>query len=292
MHRILTLSFALILCSIGIPSHAQSVSNNSTPPDQAQLLKSSEAFVRNLFTWGPEYKVKIGPLTPSPSQDFYTVPLEVTINGQSDTGTVYVSKDGKTFLRGEMFDMSADTFADNRSKLKLEGAPSQGPANAKINLYIFSDFECPHCQLLHNMLKEIVPKYPQVHFVYKDFPLTQIHTWAETAAIGAHCAFQQSPDAYWKVSDSIFASQDLISATNVWDKLLEFATAARLDTDAFKACVASPEAKLAVDNNHQQGESLGIAGTPAVYVNGRPVVNVTVETIEQFLRFEQAAQNK
>lgn len=292
MHRKSIFSFALIFLSIAVPSHAQSSTNNSTPPDQAQILKSSEAFVRNLFTWGPEYKVKIGPLTPSPSQDFYTVSLEVTINGQSDTGTVYISKDGKTFLRGEMFDMSADPFAEYRSKLKPEGAPSQGPANAKVSLYVFSDFECPHCQLLHNMLKEIVPKYPQVHFVYKDFPINQIHPWAETAAIGARCAYQQSPAAYWKVSDSIFASQDLISASNVWDKLLEFATAARLDTDAFKACVASPEAKQAIDENHQQGESLGVTGTPAVYVNGRSVANVTIETIEQFLNFEQAAQKK
>ena len=142
------------------------------------------------------------------------------------------------------------------------------------------------------MLKEIVPKYPQVHFVYKDFPINQIHPWAETAAIGARCAYQQSPAAYWKVSDSIFASQDLISASNVWDKLLEFATAARLDTDAFKACVASPEAKQAIDENHQQGESLGVTGTPAVYVNGRSVANVTIETIEQFLNFEQAFQKK
>ena len=292
MHRKLIPSFALIFLLVAIPAHAQSAANNSAPPDQAQILKFSEAFVRNLFTWGPEYKVKIGPLTPSPSQDFYTVPLEVTINGQSDTGTVYISKDGKTFLRGELFDMSADPFAEYRSKLKPEGAPSQGPANAKISLFIFSDFECPHCQLLHNMMKEIVPKYPQVHFVYKDFPLTQIHPWAETAAIGAHCAFQQSPAAYWKVSDAIFASQDLISATNVWDKLLDFANSAKLDADAFKACLASPEAKQAIDESHQQGESLAITGTPAVYVNGRPVANVTLETIEQFINFEEAAPKK
>lgn len=277
---------------VAAPSVAQSAPNSSAPPDQAQLLKSAEAFVRNLFTWGPEFQVKVGPLTPSPSPDFYTAPLEVTINGQSDKGTVYVSKDGMTFLRGEMFSMSEDPFADNRSKLKSEGAPTQGPANAKISVYIFSDFECPHCQLLHNMLKDIVPKYPQVLFVYKDFPLTQIHPWAETAAIGARCALQQSPAAYWTVSDAIFASQDLISATNIWDKLQDFASAANLEPAAFKSCMASPEAKEFVAASHQQGESLGVNGTPAVYVNGRPVTNLTPETIEQFLNFEQSAQTK
>jgi len=261
-------------------------------PDQSQLMKSAEAFVRNLFTWGPEFAIKLGPLTPSPSPDFYTVPLEVTLNGQTDRGTVYISKDGKTLLRGEMYSMSADPFAENRSKLKGDSAPEQGPATAKVTVFEFSDYECPHCLLLHGMMKEIVPKYPQVRFVYKDFPLIQIHPWAETAAIGAHCAYVQSPAAYWKVSDAIFASQDLISASNVWDKLLDFATAARLDSDAFKACMASPEAKQFVDDSHLQGDSLGVTGTPAVYVNGRLVTNVTVDTISQYLDFELAAQKK
>jgi protein-disulfide isomerase len=274
------------------PSSAQAVPQAPAPPDQAQLLKSSEAFIRNLFTWGSEFKVNVGPLTPSPSSDFYTVPLEVTMNGQTDKGTVYVSKDGKTFLRGEMFNMAADPFADTRSKLNAEGSPTQGPANAKVTFFAFSDFECPHCQLLHNMMKEIVPKYPRVRFVYKDFPLIQIHPWAETAAIGARCAFQQSPATYWKVSDAIFASQDLISASNIWDKLLDFASAANLDSDSFKACMASPEAKEAIDESHKQGEALGINGTPAVYVNGRVVTNVTTESIDQFLDFELAAQKK
>jgi protein-disulfide isomerase len=273
-------------------SFGQAPAQSSTPPDQAQILKSSEAFVRNLFTWGSEFKVKVGPLTPSPSPDFYTVPIEVTVNGQTDMGAVYVSKDGKTFLRGDIYSMSADPFADMRSKLDADGSPTQGPATAKVTLFEFSDFECPHCLLLHNMMKDIVAKYPQVRFVYKDFPLIQIHPWAETAAIGARCAYLQSPPAYWKVSDAIFASQDLISATNVWDKLLEFASAARLDADAFKACMVSPDTKKAVDDSHAQGEVLGVNGTPAVYVNGRPIANVTTETIEQFLDFELTAQKK
>jgi protein-disulfide isomerase len=280
---------ALACISIASSSFGQSPAQSSQP-DQAQLLKSTEAFIRNLFTWGPEYTVKLGPLLPSPSQDFYTVTIEVSINGQTNKGSVYVSRDGKTFLRGDLYSMSADPFAEDRAKLKAGDSPSKGPANARVTLFAFSDFECPHCLELHKIMKDIEAKYPQVRFVYKDFPLTQIHPWAESAAIGARCAFQQSPAAYWKVSDDIFANQDLISATNVWDKLVDFASAARLDADTFKSCMASPEAKKAVDDSQAEGVALGITGTPAVFVNARPVSVVSAESISQFIDFELAAQ--
>lgn len=284
----------LVTC-LAATAHAQSSSAAAAPsptPEQAQLLKSAETFLRNLFTWGPSYQVKVGPLTPSPSPDFYTVPIEVSINGQSDKGTVFISKDGKTFIRGEMFNMNADPFAENRSKLHTEGAPSLGPANAKVTLIEFSDFECPHCLELHNVLKDIQAKYPQLRIVHKDFPISQIHPWAETAAIAGRCAFQQSPSAFWKLSDFLFSNQDLISASNVWDKVTQFAGDANLDQDAFKACMASPDAKKAVDDSVQQGQALGITGTPAVYINGRQVLSVTADAISEFIDYELAATKK
>jgi protein-disulfide isomerase len=273
---------------------AQSTPASSTPPEQSQLLKSAEAFMRNLFTWGPQYKVKAGPLTPSPSPDFFTVPIEVTINDQSDKGTVYISKDGKTFIRGQIYDTSADPFADTRAKLQKDAAaaPAIGPADAKVTLVEFSDFECPHCLELHNFMGELEAKYPQVRIVYKDFPITQIHPWAETAAIGARCAFQQSPAAFWKVYDTIFKNQDLISTSTVWDNVIQYASDAGLNADAMKSCMASPEVKKAIDDSHSEGVDLGINSTPTVFINGRPVVNVTLDTISEFIDYELAASKK
>jgi protein-disulfide isomerase len=287
------------LLAVGLHPVFAQVSPAATPPataasaptpEQAQLLKNAEAFLRNLFTWGPSYAVKVGPLTPSPSPDFYTVPIEVTVNGQSDKGTIFVSKDGKTFIRGEMFDMSTDPFAANREKLRTDivGAPALGPADAKVTLVEFSDFQCPHCLELHNILKDIPAKYPQVRIVHKDFPISQIHPWAETAAIAAHCAFVQSPAAFWKVSDALFRTQDLISTANIWDRATQYASDANLDVDAFKACLASPEAKQAVSDSREQGVALGVNSTPAVYINGRLVVGPNAETLSEFIDYALA----
>lgn len=270
---------------LATPSRAQN-STAVAPLDQSQLIHSSEVFIRNLFTWGPEYKLKLGPLGPSPSPDFYTLPIEVTVKDQTDKGSFFVSKDGKTFIRGEMFDTAADPFAANRGKLHIAGNPSKGPDSARVTIVEFSDFECPHCREVHNVLQSVEGHYPQVRVVFKDFPLTQLHPWADTAAIGGRCAFQQSPAAFWKVHDQIFDNQDLISTANVWDELVGFAGQAGLDTDAFKACLSSPEAKHAVEANRADGVALGVNSTPTLFINGRLLIGGDLTTIEQFIDFE------
>jgi protein-disulfide isomerase len=274
-----------ILVTLG-PAFAQSAPAPAPIGDQAELIKHTEAFVRDLFAWGPDFKVNMGPLAPSPSPDFYLVPLQVTVSGQTDAGTVYVSKDGKTFLRGEMFDMTANPFADNLAKLHIDGNPSQGPSDAKVTIIEFSDFECPHCREFSQTLRSIEPQYPQIRVVFKDFPLTQVHPWAETAAIAARCAYMQKPDAFWTFQAQIFDNQDLISTENVWDKLTSFAAQDGLDADAFKTCMSSPEAKQAVEANHREGEALNINSTPTVFVNGRPLVGGDKATLDQYIKYQ------
>lgn len=273
-------------------SAAATPAAGSTSPEQAKLLKSTEAFVRVLFGWGPDVKVSLGPLAASKSPEYYTVPVSVILEGHKEAGEVYVSKDGKTLLRGEIFDMATDPFAANRAKIHVDGSPTKGPADASVTLVEFSDFECPHCRALWEAMKAVEARYPQIRIVYKDFPLTNIHPWAQTAALGGRCAFEQSPAAFWKVEDSIFDNQDVLSPENVWDKLVEFATGAGLNADTFKACMASPEAAKAVDASHAEGVALGVDSTPTVYINGRPVVGGDENALVQYINFELATAKK
>lgn len=264
----------------------------AAPANEAQLTKSTEAFVRQLFAWGPNIKVTVGPFKQSPAPDYYTVPIEISFNDQKESGEVYVSRDGKTLIRGAIYDMSADPFAANRAKIHVDGSPSKGPANAQVTLVEFADFECPHCRELSEALAAVEQKYAQIRIVYKDFPLTQIHPWANTAALGGRCAFQQSSEAFWKLHDAIFENQDVISPENVWDKLIQFANAAGLNADAFKACMSAPDTQKAVDRSHAEGMALGVNSTPTVYINGRPLVGGDMSTLSQYIDFELAAQKK
>ena len=130
---------ALALLLVVLPSVGQTSKPAADPqpaaaapsPEEAALLKSTEAYVRTLFGWGSQIKVTVGPLAQSPAPDFYTVPIEVTLNDHKENGEVYVSKDGKTLLRGQLYDMRANPFADNLAKIRPDGSPSKGPADAE-----------------------------------------------------------------------------------------------------------------------------------------------------------------
>ncbi len=119
------LAATILFTAITSPAQTPPPATAPPSPEQAQLLKNTEAFIRTLFAWGPDFAVKLGPLSPSPSPDFYLVPLTVTIHDQTDTGSVFVSKDGKTFLRGEMYDTSLNPFADN---VKNSASPAIPPS--------------------------------------------------------------------------------------------------------------------------------------------------------------------
>lgn len=287
MRRISYLLVALALLTVIFPAFAQSAAPEQNPPaDEAQLLKNSEAFVRKLFAWGPEFQVKLGPASQSQAPGYYLVPVQITFGGQSDTGVLYISKDGKTLLRGELFDTSADPFAGNRAKLHPDGNPSRGPADARVTLVEFSDFQCPHCRQLYEAMKTLGPRYPQIRIVFKDLPIAAIHPWAETASLGGRCAYMQSPDAFWQIHDALFENQEFISAANIWDRLVELADQAGLDKDVFKACLASPEAGKGIEANIEDAKVLSVNSTPTVFVNGRPVVGGDPTTLQQYIDYE------
>ncbi len=250
--------------------------------------KRLEAYLRQLYAWGPSFHLKIGPLKGAPVPGFYEVPVEVTMSGQSDSAVVYVSKDGRYLLRGDLQDMTADPLAVVRSQIHLPNNPSKGPANAPVVVVEYSDFQCPSCRQLHQTLRTIAPNYPEVRFVFKEFPLSQIHPWAMTAALAGRCAYIQKPEAFWKLHDSIFDSQDIITPENVWQRMLDFAAQAGLDPAAFRSCMGSQQATDALNANVKEGQTLKIANTPTVFVNGRRLVGGDPNLLEQFIHYELA----
>ena len=114
------------------------------------------------------------------------------MGGQSDTAVVYVDKNGKFLIRGELDNMSVDPFAKSVPSCNRD-SPSMGPENAKVTLIEFADFECPSCRQLDLILRDSCPSHPEIRLVLKHFPLTEIHPWAMTAAIASPMHLRAKP---------------------------------------------------------------------------------------------------
>jgi protein-disulfide isomerase len=251
----------------------------------ATLETRVEKYLRDLYAWGPDYEVKVGTPKPSPIPDLLEVPITVSKEGQSDTASVYVSKSGKYMVRGELTDMTADPFADVAAKLHVGDSPTLGPADAKVTLIEFADFECPACRQLDLILRDLLPKHPEVRLVFKQFPLTDIHPWAMTAALATQCVYEQSPAAFWKMHDAIYDAQDAITPDNAWDKLLDLANQNGVSADAFKACMADPKTAAQIKSTIEEGHSVNIAATPTTFVNNRRLVGPNATSLNQYVSY-------
>lgn len=297
MHLKLRIAIIALLSVFTLRTAAQTTSGNGTKsqpnhsasspnPSPETMENRVEKYLRNLYAWGPAYEVKVGPPMPSPISDLLEVKVSVSMNGQGDSATVYVSKNGSFIIQGQLLDMSVDPFADNRSKLHPGNSPSIGSENAPITLIEFADFECPSCRQLDRILRDFLPNHPEVRLVFKHFPLTEIHPWAMTAAIASQCTFEQAPSAFWKIHDQIFDAQDGINLANVSDKMTDFAAKLGLNKDTFQSCISNPETTHQVEETMREGRALNLTATPTTFVNGRRVVGADESLLEQFVQIE------
>lgn len=297
MSRRWILFFLLFFTLFRFRSNAQTTSGKqpsaapkgaNTPSAKPGTIESRvEQYLRDLYAWGPAFEVKVGPTKPSPVPELMEVPVTVSMGEQSDTAVVYVSKSGNFLIRGELTDMLIDPFADTLAKLKVGTSPSLGPENAKITLFEFADFECPSCRQLDLVLRELLPRHPDVRLVFKHYPLTEIHPWAMTAAIASQCAYEQNPAAFWKIHDAIFDAQDVISPSNAWEKMQELAAQLGLNEESYRSCMTNPETANQVKSTIEEGHALKITATPTTFVNGHRVVGPDKALLEQNVSYSQ-----
>jgi protein-disulfide isomerase len=273
-----SLAFAATLVSAQQPA--------ASSPSQSQ--KSIEAFLRNYYALGPDITITVGAPKPVGSSGLSEVSVDVKSPEGSDTVKMYLTADGRYLIRGEVNDLNADPLAENISKFDLKGAPVFGNPKAPITIVEYGDFECPVCRNFHDAIRGMLPNYPQVKLIFKDFPIDSIHPWARTAALAGRCAYQQDPKAFWKMYDLIYDNQDLISAANAYEKMLEFAARAGLNADTLKSCLSGPQAAAEVDASIENGKLLQVRSTPTLFVNGRPLTGADPHALQQYLDYETA----
>jgi protein-disulfide isomerase len=279
------IGMALGLGFVGTIAYAQQGAGPTAAPE---TQKKVEAFLRNYYALGADYKITVGAPKPVGNSGLSEVSVDVKNADGGDTVKMYLTADGRYLIRGEVSDLTADPLAANIAKFDLKGAPVLGDAKAPITIVEYGDFECPVCRNFHDALRGILPNYPQVKLIFKEFPLDQIHPWARTAALAGRCAYRQDPKAFWKMYDLIYDNQELISASDVYDKMLDFAGRANLNVDTFKACLSGPEATAEVNASIENGKLLDVRSTPTVFVNGRPLTGADPHALQQYIDYEVA----
>jgi 2-hydroxychromene-2-carboxylate isomerase len=147
--------------------------------------------------------------------------------------------------------------------IPLEGSPSRGPADARVVVVEFADFECPFCQKIAPELDAIWEKHKdRVRFVYKYMPLA-MHPHGEVAARAAIAA--QAQGKFWEMHHLLFANGQRLEPGDIDG----YAKSIGLDIERLHADMQSPATKTRLDADRKLADDLHVHGTPTIYIDGR-----------------------
>jgi protein-disulfide isomerase len=142
---------------------------------------------------------------------------------------------------------------------------TQGRADAPVTLVEYGDFECPYCRQAFPIVKEVQSRMgARLRFVFRHFPLTELHHHAQHAAEVAEAAGAQGAGAFWQMHGRLFERQFALEDEN----LIEYAQELGLDADRVAGELAARTHKARVREDFMSGVRSGVNGTPAFFING------------------------
>lgn len=161
----------------------------------------------------------------------------------------------------------------------------KGSPDAKVKLVEFSDLQCPACKATEPLVQEVLNKHgSEIYFVYRHFPLSEIHKNALQAAYAAEAA--AASGKFWEFHDMMFNTQEdwaELPADKAKQKFIEYAGNLQIDKTEFEKKIDSSEAHQRVTDDMSDGTKAGVDGTPTFYVNGQktaaPQLLSTVESM-------------
>lgn len=262
--------------------------------DKAKL----ETYLRYIEGYTEGVRLAIDDPTPSVYKGFSRVVVHVSMGTQKVGDRLYyVTPDGERFVSGTVWQLGENPWADTLALLPQDG-PAFGPANAKVTMVVFSDFECPYCREFAKTLRDNIPKqYPtDVRVVFEDFPIESIHPWSIAAAEAAHCVGDVDASAFWAFHDWIFEHQGEVDGwykqgqepKNLRDETLAIGTEHKLDPAKVGACIDTHATRKEIEESLRAGRVLQIDKTPTIFLNGRMIPGaVSAKTLDAVIDLER-----
>ncbi len=215
-------------------------------------------------------------MEPRPTTPSIAIPVAIVIGFGMIAAAIFFSG-GSTTQATVAKDAAPETTAETTVRPVDDTDYIRGNPNAPILVIEYSDYDCPFCKNFHDTMNQIMEEYGvtgKVGWVYRQFPLEQLHPNAPRISEAAYCVGELAGgDAYWKFSDLIFNEREINAPTNM-TRLPEFAETAGADKAKFNECLTSGKYKDKVAQSIQEGVAAGAQGTPysIVTVGGQQAV--------------------
>ena len=245
-----------------------------------QLTKRIQDQIRAHFSVPPTVNIAISTPKPSDIAGYDAVTVTMSDAEKKKDYEFLLSKDGKTLARLTKIDITKDPFEETMAKIDTTGRPVRGNKDAKVTIVNYDDFECPFCAHMHAAILDILKQYgDKVKVIYKDYPLTEIHPWADRAAVDSNCLAVQNADAYWDFADYVHSNQAVITGKEehrtvpgmqeAVDKVtMDIGHKHNLNADQLQACIKNQSQSVALKKSVEEANGLDVSATPTMFVNG------------------------
>lgn len=220
-----------------------------------------------------------GPANSEVKNNPYTIPGAIIVAGAMVAGAVMYgggspnpipNPSGQNPVQNQQAGTAVVLSDDLKAFLaEREGDYVFGNPDAPVTITEFGDFECPFCSKFHiDTRPQIINKYVksgQVKILWRHFPLSSIHQFAEPASLAAECAGEQGK--FWEYHDLLFETKKLDGVS-----LTAHAEALGLDSGQFKSCVDAGKYLEKIRGEFNLGRQAGVSGTPSFFIDGELVV--------------------
>lgn len=268
-----------LICVFAADSSGQGRIAPKCEPPNASVTSSITVYAMKKYHVVPGTDVKLVESVKANDECYWKYHFEAA-NPKSDI-LLYLAPDHR-YLSTALYDRLSDPLAEEKlqqeemAKLLIgSNSPSRGAKTPAVTIVEFSDFQCPYCQKLADILeREVLPEEPDVRVVFRNFPLP-IHPFARHAAEVAGCAAMQNNKAFWNLHDYIFSHQKELTADNIEGRLMDVAgQQSGIDHKLFQQCLEEGFSVGPVMKDEELGHKFGVRATPTLFINGSRVEGV------------------
>ncbi len=293
--------FAIVLCaSLTAQTPAPAAPADPFPAPNPKFFDATSpsaadvnAFLKVIWGYDTNRTWRVEAIQKTKAPDVAKVTVFVADKSQGnkvESLRFFTTPDGKHAIADVVFNFGSHPYATEKALISQRAdGPSRGAKDKTLELVEFADLQCPHCKEAVPVIQDLLRDFPGAHFVFQNFPLTDIHPFAAQGAAYGNCIAQMKGDAaFFTYTDQVFAHQESLTPELGQQTLDNAAVAAGADAAAVKACAATPAAKQKIASQIQFAQDADIEQTPTLAINGHlvPIGSVPYETLKKIIAWD------